>query len=245
MSNCTELDCGCSTPSVREDACETKHGLASTLPRTTLENAKRARDETSCYPQERDIAETKPKRQRLLHVHFTPVTRVRILREEHGCEGSGPRLLPERVACNSQTDIEVQTNCDDGPALVAQITSELVIGAYRRLKGSEPLTKAFCSWSLYRTLLKRGWENVSSRNELNLLGLIMDRLRVIAGMVQDHGSFGVLPGSFLLSKGFLPILQSVHTCLEECALAIKLQAMRPLCAPALDSACGIGQLPQR
>jgi hypothetical protein len=56
------------TPSLREDACETKHGLASTFLKPTLENTKHPRDETSSCPQERAIAEKKPKRQGP-HVH--------------------------------------------------------------------------------------------------------------------------------------------------------------------------------
>jgi len=186
----------------------------------TLSNAKRQREaETAAEAAEQ--ADSKRQRQRGTHVRFERAVRVRDMEEEHEeCHAEGACTEQDCEAAQRATaavrDHHVDTKLIDGPNIISQVVSSLLIAiAQRRPQDAETIM-----WTIHTTLLKHGWTSISCKQEMDILARTYGNLERLEKTLLNNGHVAVLPGAIRLSSPTLPLLKQLQVGIHQAALRI-------------------------
>ena len=167
-----------------------------------------------------------------MHVRFGIVTRVRRFVElvpdvdaaGHDSAGaSGDIQTRKQDAAESAaerrysfSDSYVQTKIEDGPCLIAQITSELVVGVSNRRVHN----LATIMLTIRTTLVKLGWTTISDSLEFHVLCAVNEKLHTIIMSLQENGAASLLPGSMRIDHSYQQVLCEVQARVQLAADAI-------------------------
>lgn len=181
----------------------------------TMFNAKRERE-----PQvEADVAEPARTKQRLhrnMYVRFGASVRVRVLYEEDEQRHQAGSCSQHHEPAQPAEDREVETKQGDGPNLISQVVSNLLIGiAQQKLRNAETIM-----WTVHTTLLNCGWTTVTRQLELDLLGKTYNKIDAMEGALAENGFVAVLPGTIRLDTPMRPWLQQLKLGIHQAALRI-------------------------
>ena len=167
-----------------------------------------------------------------MHVRFGIVTRVRRFVElvpdvdaaGHDSAGaSGDIQTRKQDAAESAaerrysfSDSYVQTKIEDGPCLIAQITSELVVGVSNRRVHN----LATIMLTIRTTLVNLGWTTISDSSEFHVLCAVNEKLHTIIMSLQENGAASLLPGSMRIDHSYQQVLCQVQARVQLAADAI-------------------------
>ena len=173
----------------------------------TVFNGKRER-EPEAEAHAAEPVRSKQRKHRSVYVRFGTSVRVRVLHGEDEQEHHEPAQPAE--------DREVETKQGDGPNLISQLVSNLLVGiAQHKLRNAETIM-----WTIHTTLVKCGWTSITSQLELDLLGKTYNRIDAMEGALVENGFVAVLPGTIRLDKSMRPWLQQLKLGIHQAALRI-------------------------
>lgn len=181
----------------------------------TMFNGKRER-EPSAEADAAERARTKHRKHRSVYVRFGTSVRVRVLQEEDEQEHQAGACAQHHEPAQLAEDREVETKQGDGPNLISQVVSNLLVGiAQDKLRNAETIM-----WTIHTTLVKCGWTSITSQLELDLLGKTYNRIDAMEGALVENGFVAVLPGAIRLDKSLRPWLQQLKLGIHQAALRI-------------------------
>jgi hypothetical protein len=163
-----------------------------------------------------------------MHVRFEVVTRERRVLElepdvdaaGHDSTGaSGDTQTRKQDAAErrySSSDSYVKTKIEDGPCLIAQITSELVVGVSKQRVHN----LATIMLTIRTTLVNLGWTTISDSLEFHVLCAVNEKLHTIIMSLQENGAASLLPGSMRIDHSYQQVLCEVHARVQLAADAI-------------------------
>ena len=163
-----------------------------------------------------------------MHVRFEVVTRVRRVAElepdvdaaGHDSAGASDDTQTRKQDAAerrySSSDSYVKTKIEDGPCLIAQITSELVVGVSKR----RVYNLATIMWTIHTTLVNLGWTTISDSSEFHVLCAVNEKLHTIIMSLQENGAASLLPGSMRIDHSYQQVLCEVHARVQLAADAI-------------------------
>jgi hypothetical protein len=167
-----------------------------------------------------------------MHVRFEVVTRVRrVVEVEPDVEAAGhdsagasdDTQTRKQDAAESAaerrysfSDSFAKTKIEDGPCLIAQITSELVVGVSNRRVHN----LATIMLTIRTTLVNLGWTTISDSSEFHMLCAVNEKLHTIIMSLQENGAASLLPGSMRIDHSYQQVLCEVHARVQLAADAI-------------------------
>jgi hypothetical protein len=181
----------------------------------TIFNGKRER-EPEAEDHAAEPARTKQRKHRSVYVRFGTSVRVRVLHGEGEQEHQAGACAQHHEPAQPAEDREVETKQGDGPNLISQVVSNLLVGiAQHKLRNAETIM-----WTIHTTLVKCGWTSITSQLELDLLGKTYNRIDAMEGALVENGFVAVLPGTIRLDKSMRPWLQQLKLGIHQAALRI-------------------------
>jgi hypothetical protein len=181
----------------------------------TIINGKRER-EPDVEADAAEPARTKQRQHRSMYVRFGTSVRVRVFDDEDEQEHQAGACAQHHEPAQPAEDCEVETKQGDGPNLISQMVSNLLVGiAQRKLRNAETIM-----WTIHTTLVKSGWTSITSQLELDLLGKTYNRIDAMEGALVENGFVAVLPGTIRLDRPMRPWLQQLKLGIHQAALRI-------------------------